>query len=133
MLGAVMILITRSLSFTESIETILFYMALVVFLSAIPQCFFDWVPLTGHSVMLLGLMAFTGTLGAWLMVAAYKRAEASALAPYSYARLIFAALLGYWVFGDLVATSTIAGALLIVVSNLASLVFMARGAKTAVR
>ena len=36
LLGALMILITRSLSFTERTETIMFYMGLVVFISAIP-------------------------------------------------------------------------------------------------
>ena len=133
MLGAVMLLITRSLSFTERTETILFYMALVVFLSALPQCVFDWVPFTARSVTLLGLMAFTGTLATWLMVEAYKRAEASALAPYTYARLIFAAALGYWLFADTIAPTTVTGALLIVASNLALLMFVARNRKTATR
>ena len=129
LLGAVMILITRSLSFTERTETIMFYMALVVFLSAIPQCLFDWVPLGVHSLILLALMAFCGTMGAWLMVEAYRRAEASALAPYGYARLICAAGLGYWRFADAIAPSTLAGALLIVASNLALMLFVARSRK----
>lgn len=133
MIGAVMLLITRSLSFTERTETILFYMALMVFLSAIPQCLFDWVPLTAHSLTLLGLMSFIGTLGAWLLVAAYARAQPSELAPYTYVRLLFAAALGYWLFGDVVAGTTVAGALLIVASNLASMMFMARSAKAAGR
>ena len=45
---------------------------------------------------------------------AYRRAEASALAPYVYTRLVFAAALGTWLFGDVIAGSTVAGALLIV-------------------
>ena len=53
LLGAVMILITRSLSFTERTGTIMFYMALVVFLTAIPQCLFDWTPLHVRSLALL--------------------------------------------------------------------------------
>ncbi len=131
LLGAVMILITRSLSFTERTETIMFYMALVVFLSALPQCLFAWTPLDARSFTLLALMAFSGTLGAWLMVEAYRRTQASALAPYGYARLIFAAALGYWLFADTIAATTIAGALLIVASNLALLLFVARGRKIA--
>ena len=129
LLGAVMILITRSLSFTERTETIMFYMGLVVFLSAIPQCLFDWTPLDMRSFVLLTLMAFTGTLGAWLMVEAYRRAEASALAPYGYARLLFAAGLGFWLFADTIAPSTVAGALLIVASNLGLMLYVARRRK----
>lgn len=128
-LGAVMILITRSLSFTDRTETIMFYMALVVFLSAIPQCLVDWSPLSVRSFALLAMMAFTGTLGAWLMVEAYRCAEAAALAPYFYTRLIFAAGLGVWLFSDTIAPSTIAGALLIVTSNLVLLFFVSRGGK----
>lgn len=131
LLGAVMILITRSLSFTERTETILFYMGLVVFLSAIPQCMFDWTPLHAQGFTLLTLMALSGTLAAWLMVEAYRRAEASALAPYGYARLIFAAALGYWLFADSIAPTTVAGALLIVASNLGLVLFVARNRKMA--
>ena len=131
LLGAVMILITRSLSFTERTETIMFYMALVVLLTAIPQCLFDWTPLHVRSLALLLLMALAGTLSAWLMVEAYARAEASALAPYGYSRLIFAAALGYWFFADPIAASTVSGALLIVASNLALLLFVAHRRKTA--
>ncbi len=129
LIGAVMIMITRSLSFTERNETILFYMALAVFLSAIPQSLLDWRPLDAGALQLLLLMSLTGTLAAWLMVSAYRRAEPSALAPYIYARLIFAAALGYWVFADAIALSTIAGALLIVASNLALVWFVARSRK----
>ena len=131
LLGAVMILITRSLSFTERTGTIMFYMALVVFLTAIPQCLFDWTPLHVRSLALLLLMALAGTLSAWLMVEAYCRAEASALAPYGYSRLVFAAALGYWFFADPIAASTVSGALLIVASNLALLLFVAHQRKRA--
>jgi drug/metabolite transporter (DMT)-like permease len=126
-MGAVMILITRSLSFTDRTDTIMFYMALVVFVSAIPQAVFDWPPVDARVFGLLLAMGLMGTLGAWLMVEAYRRSEASALAPYAYTRLVFAAVLGTWLFGDVVAASTIAGALLIVGSNLVLLWWVARG------
>jgi drug/metabolite transporter (DMT)-like permease len=125
-MGAVMILITRALSFTERTETIMFYMALVVFVSAIPQSLIDWPALDRELALWLSLMGLSGTLGAWLMVEAYRRAEASALAPYTYTRLVFAAALGTWLFGDVIATSTVTGALLIVGSNLALFWYVAR-------
>lgn len=130
-MGAVMILITRSLSFTDKTETILFYMALAVFLSAIPQCFLDWQPLEFRSTALLLTMALAGTLGAWLMVEAYRHAEASSLAPYTYVRLVFAAALGAWLFADTIAPSTVAGALLIVASNVAMALYVARRSRSA--
>ena len=130
-MGAVMILITRSLSFTDRTETILFYMGLVVFVSAIPQSFLDWQPLQLRSAGLLLMMALTGTVGAWLMVEAYRHAEASSLAPYAYVRLVFAAALGVWLFADTIALTTVAGAALIIASNLVMVFFVARNAKLA--
>ena len=132
-MGAVMILITRALSFTERTETIMFYMALVVFVSAIPQSLLDWPALDRELALWLSLMGLSGTLGAWLMVEAYRRAEASALAPYTYTRLVFAAALGTWLFGDVIATSTVTGALLIVGSNLALFWYVARTTRPPVR
>ena len=125
-LGAVMILITRKLSFTDRNETILFYMSLAVFVSAIPQSLVDWRPLQGVSLTLLLLMSLTGTLGSWLIVEAYRRAEAPTLAPYGYVRLIFAAGFGYWLFGDVIRNSTLIGALLIVASTLGLWLISAR-------
>lgn len=117
-MGALMVLITRSLSFTERTETIMFYMALVVFLSAIPQCLLNWPPLAWGELALLGLAGLAGTLGAWTMVEAYRRSETSALAPFTYTRFVFAAALGYLLFGDRVSPSTWAGTALIIGANL---------------
>jgi len=122
-MGAVMLLMTRSLSFTDRTETIMFYMALVVFLSAIPQALLDWLALDTRLWSLLWLMGVSGTLGAWLMVEAYRRSEASALAPFTYTRLVFAAVLGYVLFGERVAASTVVGAVLIAGSSLGLLWF----------
>jgi len=130
-MGAVMILITRSLSFTDRTETIHVLMALVVFLLAIPQCFFCWQPLEYRSTALLLLMALIGTIGAWLMVEAHRHAEASALAPFTYVRLVFAAALGVWLFADTIAVTTVIGALMIVASNVAMALYVARKTRLA--
>jgi len=94
--------------------------------SAIPQALLYWPPLDGLLLVWLSLMGLGGTLGAWLMVEACRRAEASALAPYVYTRLVFAAALGTWLFGDVIAASTVAGALLIVGGNLLLFLYVAR-------
>jgi drug/metabolite transporter (DMT)-like permease len=117
-LGALMILITRSLSLTDKTETIMFYMALIVFLSAVPQAALDWRPIDSGLLAELVLLSVFGTMGTFLMVEAYRRAEASALAPFPYTRFIFAVTLGHMVFGDPIKTATIAGAGLIAFSNI---------------
>jgi drug/metabolite transporter (DMT)-like permease len=116
--GAAMVLITRALSKTERTEVIMFFMGGIVLLSAIPQAATGWQPLSlAHTALLCGVGLF-GTMGTWLMVEAYRRADASALAPFPYLRLIFAAIVGVVFFGEPVLPATVAGALLIITSTL---------------
>jgi drug/metabolite transporter (DMT)-like permease len=77
-----------------------------------------WRPLAPADTALLCLVGLFGTMGTWLMIEAYKRAEASALAPFPYLRLIFAAMVGTLVFGEPVLSATVVGAVLIIASTL---------------
>jgi drug/metabolite transporter (DMT)-like permease len=52
------------------------------------------------------------------MIRGYKIGEASALAPFEYARLPFAALWGYFLFAELPDLYTLLGASIIVGSTL---------------
>lgn len=117
-LGALMILITRSLSLTEKTSTILFYMACLVTLSAIPQVLIDWRPLDAAQWTALLALGLLGTTSTMLLIDAYRLAEASRLAPYPYSRFVFAAIIGSLAFGDSLTLATLAGAALIVLSNL---------------
>lgn len=117
-LGAIMTILTRSLTFTERTETIMFYMAGVVFLSAVPQAVVTWVPFQPRTIALMTLLALSGTMATYFFVEAYRRAEASALAPYPYSRFIFAAIFGYLLFADPIRPATLVGAVLIALGNL---------------
>lgn len=117
-LGALMILITRSLSLTERTSTILFYMACLVTLSAIPQAMTEWRPIDATQWAALIGLGFLGTMSTMLLIDAYRLAEASRLAPYPYSRFVFAAIIGSVAFGDRLTLATLLGAGLIVLSNL---------------
>jgi drug/metabolite transporter (DMT)-like permease len=117
-LGAVMLVLTASLSRTERTLTIMFYIGVIVFLSALPQAALDWRPIGAREYILLSLMGILGTTSMWLMVEAYRHAEASALAPFPYSRLLFSATAGIILFGETVRTETLMGAALIVASAL---------------
>ena len=60
------------------------------------------------------LAAIVGTSGIMLLAWAYARAEAQRLVVVEYTGFIWASLLGWWVFGETVLTTTLAGAALIV-------------------
>lgn len=70
---------------------------------------FDWqVPGPRH----IGMLCAAACLGAaahFLLIKAYQRAEASVVAPFAYSELLWASALGFAVFGDIPALTTLAG------------------------
>ena len=98
--ASLLMILTRSLSATESRWTIMFYSAaLGLGIIALPAAL-RWEPLELSHLPLLALVGVAGTLGQFLMVGAFQVAEASALAPVDYVRLIFAVAAGYVLFDE---------------------------------
>ena len=62
---------------------------------------FTWVSLDARAWLLVLSMGIMGTLGHWLLILAYQRAQAATLTPYMYAQIGFAMLGGYLVFGHI--------------------------------
>lgn len=113
LVAALLMIVTRSLSATESRLTIMLYSALLgIGLLAVPALL-TWRTLEVHHLPLLALVGAAGTTGQFLMVGAFQVAEASALAPVDYVRLIFAVIAGYVIFDELPDLWTWAGAAVI--------------------
>jgi drug/metabolite transporter (DMT)-like permease len=51
----------------------------------------------------MGLLCITGAAGHWLLIKTYEVAEASAVQPFAYLQLVFAAI-GLLVFGETLET-----------------------------
>ena len=97
--GATAIILTRRIGGEDAPAATLLCSALVgfVLLSATaPLWFAPMAPVALAAAAAMGLCYAVGQL---LLIAAYGRGEASLLAPFSYAQVIFAALLGALVFG----------------------------------
>ncbi|NQU69014.1 MAG: DMT family transporter [Rhodospirillales bacterium] len=111
-LGAILVLISavmvagsklmaKSLSRTEGTMTIVAYLSLVMtFVTFIPAMFV-WRTPTLIEIGWLVLIGALGSTGHLLVVRAYKYADVSAVEPVSFSRLVFAALAGYLVFGEI--------------------------------
>lgn len=106
-------LITRRVGPSEDVWTSLFYTGLVgaVILSAIVP--FAMPPLDARSIGLLALIAAFGTAGQLMLVRALSTAEAGLLAPFNYAGLIYAMIIGFVLFAEVPDRSTVLGALVI--------------------
>jgi drug/metabolite transporter (DMT)-like permease len=117
MLMAVGIVILKILATGDRTETMIFYVTLIQsIVLAIPAMIY-WQTPTWEQLALLGCIGASGTLMQSFMVRAYRSAEASALAPFDYTRLIFASLVGYFFFGEIVDYFTWVGAALLIVAT----------------
>ncbi len=112
------IIATRMISHIADPMSSLFYACLVGTIGAtLPLPFFWVTPDPWHLAMMLGAGLFGG-IGHFLMIKAYERTEASAIAPFAYTELIWAAAFGLVVFGNFPDLWTWVGAAIITASGL---------------
>jgi len=78
-----------------------------------------WQAPTGAQWLQLVAIGCVAALAHLLIVKAFERAEASLLAPFTYAEVITATILGYFVFGDVPDRWAYAGLALIILSAIA--------------
>jgi S-adenosylmethionine uptake transporter len=102
----------------ESIFSMLFYSSLGIILLASPQTISYWVrPTFGQILYLIGLGAGANLL-LYFILLAFKRVDASTLAPFRYIEVIISSLLAYLFFHEVPSWATLRGALLIIPSSL---------------
>jgi len=117
-LGAIMMIMIRKLTATDSNGVMMTYPALgIVLITSIPT-FILWTQPTNHEFLLLILMSFLGIIGQWCMIQAFRLGEATAIASAGYTRIVFATIIGYSFFAELPDTMCLVGIMIIVASNL---------------
>lgn len=110
---------SRRLSMTDDSLGILFYSVFAVMLGGIVLSFFEaWAPVDLALIGLIAACALIQTTASLLQIEAYRFAEVSFLAPFRYVVLLFAALLGYLVWGDVPAWNVAVGGAIIAGSGL---------------
>ncbi|PZO03372.1 MAG: EamA family transporter [Hyphomicrobiales bacterium] len=111
-------IITRMMSRTESPLTTLTYSAVIGFVLVSLVVPFVWQPMTWPFLLLGLFIGVSSTVGHWLLVTAFRYADASLLAPFSYLQLLWASIFGYLLFAVLPDAWTLAGAIIIAMSGL---------------
>jgi drug/metabolite transporter (DMT)-like permease len=113
LLGAATSLMIKRLTATEAVSTIVWYQALFATVLALPLCLLHWrTPDLAGWVLLLSIGAL-GTLSWLAMTRAFFLADASAVVPFEFLRLPFAALVAYLWFAEVPSVSTWIGGALI--------------------
>jgi drug/metabolite transporter (DMT)-like permease len=111
-------LLVRLVSMTDRTETTWLWTAVVGLLATSFVGPFVWVWPDAQGWTLLVAIALLGSLAHIALITALSLATASSVQPYSYTLLLWAAVIGYFAFGDLPDQWTFAGAGLILASGL---------------
>jgi drug/metabolite transporter (DMT)-like permease len=112
------LIMTRMMSGSERAVTTMTYSSIagLCILSALVP--FVWVAPTWHDILFGILIGAASTAGQWIVVLAFRYADASVLAPFSYTQLLWVSILGFLIFGEVPDIWTISGAAFIVASGL---------------
>ncbi|RTE87444.1 MULTISPECIES: DMT family transporter [Gammaproteobacteria] len=109
--------VIRKLSVTESSSKIVFYFSfLATLLSALPMML-RWQPVPVEAwpgIVGIGVLAVAGQLA---MTKGFGLASPSKVGVFTYSSVIFAALLGYWVWGEAITHEMILGTVLIFIAG----------------
>jgi drug/metabolite transporter (DMT)-like permease len=117
-------ILTRTLSRTESAERITFWLMaahipggfVTLLMFPLPDAWPTLAVLAGCVIM-----GASNGVAHWLMAQAFARAPVGVLAPYEYSMLIWGTLLGFLIFADIPAWSTLGGAAIVVAAGLYNL------------
>jgi drug/metabolite transporter (DMT)-like permease len=118
MINACTTLIVRNLARTEPASAIVTYMVLISTPMTLVPALFVWEWPEPQMWLWLVAIGALGSLGHSCFSRALALTEASAVMPYDYTRLVFAAVIGYFAFNELPTVWTFVGASVIVTSTL---------------
>ena len=107
----------RKLVMSETTSSIVFRFSLTSTVLALTTLPFGWVwPTPGDAAMLVGA-GLMGGVGQIFLTSSYRDADASLVAPFEYASMLFSLAIGYLVFAEVPSRAMLIGATLIVTAG----------------
>jgi drug/metabolite transporter (DMT)-like permease len=112
---------TRRLVQSETTPSIVFYFSIVCAIAGALTLPFAWHTPSGSELVALISLGVLGGIAHIFLTESYRFATASVVAPFDYTSMLWALVLGYWLFGELpsalvyVGASIVAGAGLFVI------------------
>jgi drug/metabolite transporter (DMT)-like permease len=121
---------TRRLSDTETPLAILLFSTALETASGMATLPFAWRMPDLETVAVLALAAVLFVLAQFFTIDAFRRAEAATVAPFRYTLLLWAALWGYLIWGDVPDEWTVGGAAIVMACGLYILFYESRRARS---
>jgi drug/metabolite transporter (DMT)-like permease len=109
---------TRRLTDTETTSSIVLYFSLICAAGGLLTAPFGWIMPTSWEFFLLISIGVLGGVAHLILTESYRFAPASVIAPFDYAAIIFAFLIGYAWFGEVPTFVVILGAAIVVAAGL---------------
>ena len=107
----------RRMVATENTSAIVFWFSIMSTCLALFTLPFGWVvPSTTATLLLVG-SGLIGGVGQVLVTSAYRYADASVIAPFEYASMLFAVAIGYVFFSEVPTLGMMAGATLVIAAG----------------
>ena len=116
--GAFRDILTRGMSATETSVALLFYTSLGVLFASMVVSPFVWQPVP---IADWGWFAMNGFLigsAHFLMIETFRYGEAALVAPFKYSGVIWAAVFGYIIWGDIPDLRTVTGVTVIIIAGI---------------
>ena len=107
----------RKLSQAERTGSIVFYFTLTTSLASGATALFGWTLPDWHDGLLLVGSGIMGGVGQILLTSSYRHADVSVIAPFDYCSLLWALVIGYFMFGDLPNPVVLSGAAIVIVAG----------------
>jgi drug/metabolite transporter (DMT)-like permease len=117
-LAALAMIFLRRMSAHEHSTAIAFYFMLTAAVISLFTLPFGWNMPTGPEGWVLIASGVAGGIGQLFLSFSYRYGEASLLAPFDYTAMIWAVLLGYFVFGELPMANVWVGAVIVISAGL---------------
>lgn len=104
---------TRRLTQSETTPSIVFYFSIVCAIAGVLTLPFAWHTPTLSELIKLIALGVLGGVAHILLTESYRFAAASVVAPFDYTAMLWALLLGYWMFGELPSALVYVGAFIV--------------------
>ena len=108
----------RQLVQTEHTAAIVFWFSMTASGLSLLTLPFGWVVPDAKTTALLVMAGFVGAVAQILVTSSYRFAPASMLAPFDYASMLFAIVIGWVWFSELPTAIMLTGALLVIAGNI---------------
>lgn len=109
----------RKMVTTEQVSAIVFWFSCTSTVMGLMTIPFGWAMPPADILVFLVLSGVIGGLGQIFLTSSYRFADASVVAPFDYASMIFALLIGYFVFGDVPSLQMLIGAAIVMAAGVA--------------